>query len=263
MSRGGRGGGRGGYSGPPGSKLNHGTVPFEIDPLLLARVEELHKTSGIFPRMHVPRPRPVTRAELASVEAYRELRAKRQLGPYYFPSTSHDLSRRSKRQRTGRDSERSTFNAFEDQKTYLAVQDDMRRAFKEAEYSKLPFPKDLLPKELWGVCGIADGSQYWPNMRGDHKSLLSMKQKLARIDDAEEAEEEPEELEEKDPDDSDKEPNEDEDKDDAASDRDDDFEDAEDDMAADYNAEQYFDGGEDDNDDAGHGDGGGGGGDDW
>lgn len=94
--------------------------------------------------MNVPRPRPLSRAEHATIEAYRELRAKRQLGPYYFPSTSRDLSnRRGKRHRTGRESERSTFNAFEDQKTYLAVQDDMRRAFKEAEYSKLPFRESV------------------------------------------------------------------------------------------------------------------------
>lgn len=50
MSRGGRGGGRGGGpGGPPGSRLNHGTVPFEIAPELLAQVEELNKTDGIFP----------------------------------------------------------------------------------------------------------------------------------------------------------------------------------------------------------------------
>lgn len=48
MSRGGRGG-RGGQGGGGSSRLNHGTVPFEIDAALEEKASGMRKDHGLFP----------------------------------------------------------------------------------------------------------------------------------------------------------------------------------------------------------------------
>ncbi|KAJ8607775.1 hypothetical protein MRB53_040071 [Persea americana] len=223
MSRGGGAGrgGRGGF-GPPGARLNHGTMPFDISPELMEQADKAKNENGLWPDMTVPTADPLSNIEMREVEAYLQLRAKFRMD--HIIDHSH-LAEASAKEES-------------DKINFLL--------------SMLSKHKELLPQELWGVCGLAKGSRYWPKLM-NKRSTLSTTEKLAKYsDDEDENAKRPDaDATEEDADNTDKDDDDKEKDEDAASQKDDDFEDDEDEMANDYNAEQYFDGGEDDGDDIG------------
>ncbi|KAK5732867.1 DNA-directed RNA polymerase III subunit C31 [Elasticomyces elasticus] len=257
MSRGGRGGfgGRGGGAGMmAGAKL-----PFDVDPELevaqydpaeLTKPTDEHPLQRLFPPYpgSLPNVPPPTAAERKLVSIYREIIAEKHASPAYTgpPGSLKALCGK----RTA-----AEFDPFEDQQTYGKKYE--RRPFRLADPKKRKWQAPhLFPKELWEHIG------YNPDAGEDEqqprkKIVLNKKatlDKLAKFDEdtegganAEDAEEEA--------------VNADEDDADVEAPRDDDFDEDEDDDANDYNAEQYFDDGEDDHDEPGGGDEGGG--EDW
>lgn len=119
--------------------------------------------------------------------------------------------------------------------------------------------KDNFPKELWRAIGVAEDDNADGPAR-KKRFTLSTKDKLARFDErtdengvaAKAREQNGGHHEEND----DRLSELDKDEDAVSVQQDDDFEDDEDEMGNDYNAEQYFDGGEDDYEDAGGDEGG-------
>jgi DNA-directed RNA polymerase III subunit RPC7 len=198
----------------------------------------------------VPIAPPPTAQEKKLVQIYREIIAEKHASPAYTgpPGSLKAICGK----RTAAD-----FDPFTGQQTYAKKYE--RKPFRLADPKKRKWQAPhLFPKELWEIIG------YNPNA-GDNeqprKKIVLNKRtnldKLARFDDdAEEGvngvDEEPEDV-----------INPEDDAEDVEAPRDDDFEDEEeDDDKNDYNAEKYFDDGEDDYEDGGGDEYGGGGGED-
>lgn len=204
--------------------------------------------------MAVPVAPPLTDAERRSIHHFRTLRARIHDGPLYAildpGARVHKLLPPTAR------SAGASFNAFEDQPTYTQR---FRRARNTLpQLKKRPFVKELFPRELWAVMGVAETEGV--AQQGQRKKLeISTRTRLDRwMKDAEDEEEEGGEGEEEKNDDDEGEENRDEEGQGEDVDPDQ-FDEDEEDENDDYNAEQYFSGGEDDD----YGEDGGGGDDDY
>ncbi|KAL4980177.1 DNA-directed RNA polymerase III subunit Rpc31-domain-containing protein [Aspergillus desertorum] len=208
----------------------------------------------LFPKYHIPRPRPLSAREQTQVDLYRTLRERFHDGPYYsILGVSAGVAGY-----TG--SSKANFDPFNGMQSYSGKYQKKKRLVPKIQGR--PYVMKFFPRELWTTIqpnykpdGILDG--YVPQTlrtgtkRGfeedDEDEDASKRQREngeegedlengGILDDEEDQEGEEEIV-------------------------DDDFEDDDDEMGGDYNAEQYFDGGDDEYGDDGFGDGGAGGGD--
>ncbi|PNS20752.1 Calcium channel YVC1 [Sphaceloma murrayae] len=239
MSRGGRGGFRGGKG------AVEKTFFTEHDEALASVIST--KPSETFPKIDLPNARPPEDNERASVHHYRTLRARIHDGPFYCiidPS-----ARVSKSSRGGHRTPRTAlFDPFEEQPTYSQKFKKQRNHLPNLH--KRPFVQEFFPQELWETIGvgIAGEKTHQLSKTVDADEWMDVAE-VEENKDADGDEDVDEEKEAKADEDGDKE-DDDEDKDPDQFDEDDEDEDD------DYNAEQYFSGGEDDD----YGDEGGGGG---
>ncbi|USW55332.1 Putative DNA-directed RNA polymerase III, subunit Rpc31 [Septoria linicola] len=240
MSRGGRGGFGGGASrvGVVGGK------DFEIGADLEDQVNAYQNDIGeseedflksIFPHVQTILAPPPTEREKKQVAAFRAHRTAMRNGPLFMDAPS-----------TGK-RDAAEFNAFEDVPTYGNKR--VKKAGGMPNLKKLPIVKSLLPRELMDL--VSDDEEDETNEAAPKKNLNFLKKKkidkLARFDD------DADEGADKDDDDELKE-NEDGGEDEVEELVDDEFSEDDDDLGNDYNAEQYFDNG-DDMEDEGDGEG--------
>jgi len=174
---------------------------------------------------------------------YREMIAQKHAGPFYTGPKG------SLKSLCGTKRSAAEFNPFEDQPTYGKKYE--RKEFRLPDIRKHKFAAPhLFPKELWATIGYNPNAEGGEVAGGVKKKLMLSKKtnldKLARFDeDAEQG------AAAGGDDDESAENRNEEDADEPEGPRDDDFDEDEDDDGDDYNAEQYFDGGEDDYEDAG------------
>ncbi|KAF2145035.1 uncharacterized protein K452DRAFT_356370 [Aplosporella prunicola CBS 121167] len=233
---GGGGGGRGGVG-----KIGGADVPWEYDPDL--KIET--KPSELFPPKPPPIAPPPRRPERSAVARYRALRERIHEGPLY--TVLGDTARVSK----SRPGATAVVDPFEGMPTYSQKYKKQRR--KIPRLDTRPYILKFFPAELWTTLDptLKDGGgNAGGALKRKRKTLqIAKSNRLSRL----------EELEEDgdlDRDDDDDDGDLDKDDPDAQQEeQDDDFEEDESDLD-DYNAENYFDNGEDDD----FGDEGGGGG---
>ncbi|KAK4942446.1 DNA-directed RNA polymerase III subunit C31 [Elasticomyces elasticus] len=251
MPRGGGGGfGRGGAAAK--GTMRGMQLPWEYDPDLEYKPTP---NEGLFPKSVPPIVKPPTASEKRAVEHYRNLRARIHEGPMY--TTLDDL----KRDDEGVDDAKAkaAYNPFEDAPTYSQRYKRPRNTLPKL--SDRPYVKEMFPEELWSTIDEEydeDLSSAVPTIKKKKFLDISEPKKydaLRRFDEEEakkaaleagkagkeaggEGAEAPEESEEE--------------EEEAV---DDDFEEDEDGAGADdYNAEQYFEDGDEGYDDAGAGD---------
>ncbi|KAF5878836.1 putative dna-directed rna polymerase iii subunit protein [Botrytis fragariae] len=240
--RGGRGGARGG--GIKGATWEHdATLKLDFTP------------SEDYPRHpNLKRPSPLTPQERTQVKYYRTLRDKIHRGPLYTHSTKRDtdapvrtFGEKQFNEQYGRQT-KADFDPFLGVETYSMKYQRKKRAIPLV--SGMNFNKEFYPQELWSVlsgeeeaktakdnAALAAMGEEDPSEKT--RALLAKIQQATGVEGAEGEEElGEEEIEEE---------------------QDNDYEDDEEDMGGDYDAEQYFENGEDDDDDGGDG----GGGDDY
>ncbi|KAF2496554.1 hypothetical protein BU16DRAFT_525710 [Lophium mytilinum] len=249
--------GRGRGGGFRGGKSAGGLdFPWEHDPDIDQYLK--WEPDKLFPEIEPTIPAPPTADELRSVYHSRRIRDMRRAGPFW---ATGDLSKRAGRGAGGRDNKgNDTFNAFTGMETYSSKYVPKKRVLPDLK--SYPFVKEFFPKELWDVMGIsddeddkkkaADGTKPPPKKRkmlqiakaNDMSRLEALEAEAKRKADAGEEDDDDEEKEE-------------EDGEGGEEVQDDDFEEDESD-GDDYNAEAYFDNGEDDfgEEDAGGDDGG-------
>ncbi|KAI4766831.1 hypothetical protein E4T52_00729 [Aureobasidium sp. EXF-3400] len=228
MSRGGGWGGGGGKNDL--GKMGGQALPWEYDPELEGKLNT--KPSEKFPPIQPPIADPPSIFERQLVSHYRTLRARIHDGPFYAI-----LDSSARVHKSGKKSPPTAhYDPFESMPTY-----SQRYTKKKNTLPKLssrPFVKSFFPEELWaivepGSAGVATGPKKTLN--------LSTRTRLDRFDADIEDEE-----------DADGDDGADEDKVDGAEDEDkeeedpDQFDEDDEDDNDDYNAEQYFDGGDDD-----------------
>jgi DNA-directed RNA polymerase III subunit RPC7 len=214
--------------------------------------------------------------EQAEVDYFRDLRERFHNGPFY---TVVNAASTSARQGT---KERAQFDPFHGMPSYSTRYQKRKRTIPiiaGREYSEslslisplllkpvgnglthlaLHLVVNFFPREMWPIVQ--------PNYKPDQSSTaVGLRHRLGQFEDDEEGDDENDEegrpsKRQKDEND-DEEPDDEENEDDEAL-QDDDFSEDDDEMGGDYNAEQYFDAGDDEGDGDGFGDGGGGGGDD-
>ncbi|GIZ37533.1 hypothetical protein CKM354_000097800 [Cercospora kikuchii] len=239
MFRGGRGGGRAGGAGRIGAK------DFEIEADLEDEITAYQNEIGdgddewiktLYPEMKVYLAPPPTDREKKLVGYFRQHRNAMRNGPFFMDGPTSGKRNAAE------------FNAFEDVPSYANKR--IRRTGGMPNLKKLPIVKELLPRELWDV--ISDGEEK-EDGEAPKKNLNFLKKK--RLDKLAQFDDDVDETADKDDDDELNE-NEGGGEDDVEELRDDDFSEDDDDLGNDYNAEQYFDNG-DDIDDEGDGDGGG------
>ncbi|KAL5342898.1 DNA-directed RNA polymerase III, subunit Rpc31 [Aspergillus crustosus] len=208
----------------------------------------------LFPKYAVPRARPLSDREQVQVDFYRALRERFHDGPYYsilgVNSGTNGYTASSS----------ANFDPFNGMPSYSGKYQKKKRLMPRVQGR--PYVMKFFPRDLWTTIqpnykpdGVLDG--YIPQTlqsgvkRGfeDEDDDEAVK-KRRQVDDDEGEGGEGAELEVE---------NLDADEDAEEEIVDDDFEDDEDEMGGDYNAEQYFDGGDDEYGDDGFGDGGGGG----
>ncbi|TIA48349.1 hypothetical protein D6C77_09944 [Aureobasidium pullulans] len=227
MSRGGGWGGGGGKNDL--GKMGGQALPWEYDPELEGKLNT--KPSEKFPPIPPPTADPPTPYERSLVHHYRTLRARIHDGPFYAI-----LSSSARVHKSGKKSPpQAHYDPFESMPTYS--QRYTKRKNTLPRLSGRPFVKSYFPEELWAV--IEPGSV---GVQGQRKMLsLSTRTKLDKFDvDGEDEDEEGEDGGE----DGDKVDGvEDEDKEEEDPDQ---FDEEDEDDNDDYNAEQYFDGGDDD-----------------
>ncbi|CAD6447795.1 fc50114f-10fc-4e61-b86e-b22085413be9 [Sclerotinia trifoliorum] len=240
--RGGRGGSRGG--GIKGATWEHdATLKLDFTP------------NDDYPRHpNLKRPSPLTPQERTQVKYYRTLRDKIHRGPLYTHSSKRDTETPAKtfgekqfNEQYGRQT-KADFDPFLGVETYSMKYQRKKRAIPLV--SGMNFTKEFYPKELWSVLDGEEEAKVAKDnaalaAMGDEdpsertKALLAKIERATGVEGAEGEEDEgEEEIEEE---------------------QDNDYEDDEEDMGGDYDAEQYFENGEDDDDDGGDG----GGGDDY
>jgi len=262
MSRGGRGRGRGGRQAGPDVGDEDDEPP----------VTTSTKPEPLFPHVDQTTPKPPTASELASVNEYRRFRDQMRDGPLYTvlePSSFTD--------EFGKVNKRAGIDPFQSMPTYTNRYKKPRRTLPDL--SGIPYVLEFFPKELWSVLDPKKISPEWqtlPNQK-DAKSDADRKRKREAVDDEDEEEDEDEVLtagRKKRPqkrDDPTKQKGqkkgleaEDDygtDKEEAAEDpdaadepeQDSEFSESDDGAGDDYNAENYFDAGEDDDVDEGGG----------
>lgn len=233
--RGGRGGGRGGLS--SAARLNSGAVPFDIDEELEREFAKQKEDSDNFFPEHFPHlAAPPTEDELKEVHAYLDICSRMKKG------WLSEAIRKLDAKKMERAKQAENYNPFEDVPQY----GKKNTTEKTQRFSDFPFKKEHFPKELWDVID-PQGESENPDARKKTLKIntKSARDKLAEFDDNEDAENEAdnEATEKKNPDDDEVEELEDDDFD----------EDENDDMADDYNAERYFEDGEEDYEDGGGG----------
>ncbi|KAL1589304.1 hypothetical protein WHR41_02330 [Cladosporium halotolerans] len=232
--RGGRGGGRGGLS--SAARLNSGAVPFDIDEELEREFAKQKEDSDSFFPEHFPHlAAPPSADELEEVRRYLDICARMKQG--WLSEAIRKLDAR----KVERAKQMEQYNPFDDVPQY----GKKRGVEKVPRFSDFPFKKEHFPQELWDVIDPHDASSHPSARKKTLKiSTKSARDKLADIDDSEgENEVENEGVEKKNADDDDVEELEDDEFD----------EDENDDMADDYNAERYFEDGEEDYEDGGGG----------
>ncbi|KAM0720941.1 hypothetical protein Q7P37_003226 [Cladosporium fusiforme] len=262
--RGGRGGGRGGLS--SAARLNSGAVPFDIDEELEKEFAKQKDDADSFFPAHPLAPTAVSRAAMASqydLDDEHELNLFQEHFPHLAaPPTEEELEevrqyvdlcsrmnngwlseaiRKLDARKVERAKQMEQYNPFTDVPQH-GKKDHTARG---PRFSDFPFKKEHFPRELWDVID-PKGESDNPNARKKTLkiSTKSTRDKLADFDDEEaENEAEGENVEKKNPEDDEVEELEDDEFD----------EDENDDMADDYNAERYFEDGEDDYEDGGGG----------
>ncbi|KAJ0415965.1 DNA-directed RNA polymerase III, subunit Rpc31 [Aspergillus carlsbadensis] len=210
----------------------------------------------LFPKYTIPRARPISDREQVQVNLYRTLRERFHDGPYYsilgVSSGSNGYTASSK----------ANFDPFNGMPSYSGKYQKKKRLVPRLQGR--PYVLKFFPRELWPTAQ----PNFKPDAALDGYIPQTLRSGIKRG--FEEDDEDEETLKRRREGDEDGEGGEGEDLEadtlDADEDQeeeivDDDFEDDEDEMGGDYNAEQYFDGGEEDYGDDGFGDGGGGGGD--
>lgn len=258
MSRGGRGGFRGGRGGLD-SRLG-----LDYDQSLDLLTDT--KPSQTFPPIPPPIAEPPSHAERAAVHHYRTLRARIHDGAFYCVlDPSARISKTASYHRTGRGGKvlppSAFFNAFDSQPTYTQKFRRTRNALPNL--TKRPFVREFFPPELWPTMGVDDDAAA---AAGPTKKRLEISQRT-RLDKwmkntAEEEDAAAEQAGEEDEKDDEVDENEEKPAEEGDEDADpDQFDEDDEDENNDYNAEQYFSGGEDD--DYGEEGGGGGGDDDY
>ncbi|KAL4919478.1 DNA-directed RNA polymerase III, subunit Rpc31 [Aspergillus aurantiobrunneus] len=212
----------------------------------------------LFPKYAVPRARPLSDCEQLQVDLYRTLRERFHDGPYYSilgASSGTGFTANSK----------ANFDPFNGMPSYSGKYQKKKRLVPKLQGR--PYVMKFFPRELWTTIqpnykpdGLLDGyipqTLHTGTKRGfeddeEDDEALKRQRRLMHGDEDEGGENEDVEGDILEAD-------EDQEEEEIV---DDDFEEDEDEMGGDYNAEQYFDGGDDEYGDDGFGDGGGGGGD--
>ncbi|WEW56551.1 DNA-directed RNA polymerase III subunit C31 [Emydomyces testavorans] len=212
----------------------------------------------LFPKYKVPRAKPLSPLEAPQVDHYRKLREKIHNGPFYTVLSGPPSYGR------GGPPARAQFDPFQGMATY--GQRYLKKARTLPKLSGIPFEMNFFPKELWSTLdpkyvGLPGG------MGNSLGALARAGQKRGFEDDEEEeaadAMRKRQAVDEEEDEGSDANKRGDTDDEAGLEDEgegegeeeivDDDFEEDEEDMGGDYNAEQYFDGG-DEVDDYGDGD---------
>ncbi|KAH8802760.1 DNA-directed RNA polymerase III, subunit Rpc31 [Xylogone sp. PMI_703] len=243
MSRGGRGGARGGM-------LKGATWEHDAD------IKLESKPSDLFPlHPNLKKPRSLTPKERSQVRKFRALRDKIHEGPLYTQSGKIDPAKPVKtfddnhlNTPYGRPS-KADVDPFVGVETYSMKYEPKKNTLPQLD--ALPFNKELFPKELWSTLEGEEGDEVRAHVNRIAKKkaalILDMKSQAAAPQDSsqrtktllekikdlgedEDATEDAEALEEEEEEDYN-------------------YEDDEDEMGGDYDAEQYFDGGENDDDD--------------
>ena len=274
MSRGGRGGGRG------GARKNQPDFAWddeETTPIFAA-----NKPAPTFPPIHLPVPRPLSKSEVSSARHYLSFRARSHASPYFATLDSASLT-----DEKGKVSKRAGFDPFNDQESYSKK--FQKKVRTVPEMGGREYNLEFFPKELWGLLDPKRKHPLWKTLdEGEQVKAKKVKRKRLQQGD-EDGEKEAESGDESDAgamgkketkkaktrkrdpttknasqkrglDAEDDYPDDQEDEDGEGSDepQDSEFDDDDDDEEGnDYNAEQYFEGGDDDEmGDDGGGDGG-------
>ncbi|KAF2871954.1 DNA-directed RNA polymerase III, subunit Rpc31 [Massariosphaeria phaeospora] len=242
----GRGGG-GGFSARPGT-VNIGGVELAWD---ISGLGEIKKTPAErFPKRDPPLAPPATPAERATVQHMLAARDRMHEGPFYTILGDGRKNGLKRKANEPAPTETSLFNPFTDNHTYTSKYFKVRR--RAPKLDTHPFVVEFFPEELRSVLGNQDNAANDPNQK--RKVLTVTKHSaMTAIDRMIKTEEGRTEQAARDEDEADEEADEeelaeDEDKPDAVEEDDNwsavstDSEESGDD----YNAEQYFDNGEDD-----------------
>ncbi|KAK8192600.1 DNA-directed RNA polymerase III subunit C31 [Zalaria obscura] len=235
MSRGGRFGGGGGKNDM--GKMGGQALPWEFDEELESRLST--KPSEKFPPMQPPIAEPPNEDEKRSVHFHRLIRDAKREGPFYADVDDNVRMRAEAGgpKAAGAIGKEAFFDPFNDQPTYTQRYKRKRRTVPDL--SKFPFVKELFPKELWATIDPEDKSHLKKSI-GSLNKRTRFDRLLAEGDEEEEGAEVDENEEEKEEDEANPE---DKEGDEADPDQ---FDEDDEDDDDDYNAEQYFDDGEDD-----------------
>ncbi|KAJ9612081.1 DNA-directed RNA polymerase III subunit C31 [Cladophialophora chaetospira] len=138
MSRGGRGGSRG------GGRRNQGAPEIEdfTDDDLSPRQK---KPQPLFPDINLPVPRPPSARELSAVKYHLRFRKRTRNGPYFAtldPSSVAD-------ERTGKTLKRAGFDPFNDQETYSSKNHKKKRDVPDLKGAGREYALKFFPRELW------------------------------------------------------------------------------------------------------------------
>ncbi|OKL57535.1 hypothetical protein UA08_07114 [Talaromyces atroroseus] len=237
---------------PPGSEFNWQKLPGELPD---------NAPTPLFPSYDIPQAEKLDRRERAGVDRYLAHCDQFKNGPYYavINAASTSAKRGTK--------ERAQFDPFHGMPSYSARYQKRKRTVPKM--SGRNYLVQFFSRELWRVVkpdykpdrpdGQASGIR-WAGMRAqfedDDEDDIDEEDKAVKRRKAGGGEEDDQQEDERDLDDEgDKEGSEEDDEL-----QDDDFSEDDDEMGGDYNAEQYFDAGDDEGDGDGFGDGGGGGG---
>ncbi|KAE8329897.1 DNA-directed RNA polymerase III, subunit Rpc31 [Aspergillus sergii] len=206
----------------------------------------------LYPKYTIPQARPLSEREQKQVDLYRALREQFHDGPYYSVLDPGLSGRKSKEAR-------QHFDPFHGMPSYSGKYQKKKRAIPKL--SGRPYIMKFFPRDdLWGV--IQPNFKAGAAVDGFVAQMVRPPLKRGFEDDEEEDEDIGKRRKTGDEDDEGGENDDLLEPDDEQAEEeimDDDFEDDDDEMGGDYNAEQYFDGGDDEYGDDGFGDGGGGG----
>ncbi|KKK17541.1 hypothetical protein P175DRAFT_0528306 [Aspergillus ochraceoroseus IBT 24754] len=210
----------------------------------------------LFPKYAIPHARPLSAREQIQVDLYRTLRERFHDGPYYSILGSSPGP-------NGFVSARASFDPFNGMPSYSGKYQKKKRLVPKVQGR--PYVMKFFPRDLWTTIQ----PNFKPDAVLDGYVLQGAASGIKRgFEDDEEEDEEAKRRRQGEEEEGEGAENEevegnilDADEDQEEEIVDDDFEDDEDEMGGDYNAEQYFDGGDDEYGDDGFGDGGGGGGD--
>jgi DNA-directed RNA polymerase III subunit RPC7 len=211
----------------------------------------------LYPAFVVPNARKLSEKERSEVNHYRHLRERFHEGPYYSVlDTSSSSAKKGSAARTN-------FDPFHGMPSYSGRYQKKRRTLPKIANIGREYETRYFPRELWPT--IMPNFRPNASIDGFHAQTALSGMKRGFEDDEDEEDDDAAKRRATGADEDEGEGDADEGEllegDEEAEEEivDDDFEDDEDDMGGDYNAEQYFDGGDDEFGDDGFGDGGGGG----